>query len=136
MILTKKKPIHYLLLTGILPLLIWSVVIFSFSNRQKVAFVDNYTVSFFIFKTLHVLEYTVLYFLWVRVFHLLKIKNKYWWALLAIFLYGLSDEFHQSWIPGREGKIRDALVDSLGGFLGWYLIGKYQKLKQIILIEK
>jgi VanZ family protein len=35
-------------------------------------------------------------------------------AGLAAFLYGLSDEFHQSFVPGRDASIEDLLVDLLG----------------------
>ncbi len=33
-------------------------------------------------------------------------------------LYGLSDEWHQSFVPPREASLRDLVVDALGIFLG------------------
>ena len=33
-------------------------------------------------------------------------------------LYGLSDEFHQSFIPGRDADLLDVLADSVGALLG------------------
>src|SRR5699024_7627341 len=30
------------------------------------------------------------------------------------FLYAMSDEFHQTFIPGRSGEFRDVMIDSLG----------------------
>jgi VanZ family protein len=38
-------------------------------------------------------------------------------ALLCLF-YGLSDEFHQMFIPGRTAALDDVLVDAAGGLLG------------------
>jgi VanZ family protein len=36
----------------------------------------------------------------------------------ATVLYGLSDEFHQSFVPGRTADLDDILADSVGGFVG------------------
>lgn len=43
-------------------------------------------------------------------------------ALLAT-LYGLSDEFHQSFIPGRSAEVWDLLADGCGALLGAALTG-------------
>lgn len=40
-------------------------------------------------------------------------------TVLVTFLYGLSDEFHQSFIPGRFVSVGDVLADTCGGlFVG------------------
>jgi VanZ family protein len=39
-------------------------------------------------------------------------------AALGAALYGLSDEFHQSWVPGRFAELQDWIADALGGALG------------------
>ena len=39
-------------------------------------------------------------------------------AYLFCFLYACSDEWHQSFVPGRVGRFADVLVDSAGFFLG------------------
>jgi VanZ family protein len=36
----------------------------------------------------------------------------------AIAVWGTLDEIHQAWIPGRSMEAGDALVDTLGGFIG------------------
>ena len=36
----------------------------------------------------------------------------------ALAVWGTLDEIHQAWIPGRAVEAADALVDTLGGFLG------------------
>ncbi len=33
-------------------------------------------------------------------------------------LYGVSDEWHQSWVPGRDASARDVLADMVGSGLG------------------
>lgn len=39
-----------------------------------------------------------------------------WSALAVIFcmVYAISDEWHQSYVPGREGRALDVLIDSVG----------------------
>lgn len=48
------------------------------------------------------------------------------------FFYGLSDEFHQSFIPGRSPSLADILADSAGaallGFLWLRLQGRGRRL--------
>lgn len=33
-------------------------------------------------------------------------------------LYAITDEIHQTFIPGRSGEVRDVLIDSIGAFTG------------------
>ncbi|MGL5571515.1 VanZ family protein [Cetobacterium sp.] len=35
-----------------------------------------------------------------------------------VILYAISDEFHQSFIPGREASFKDVCIDTLGGISG------------------
>lgn len=35
-----------------------------------------------------------------------------------VILYAISDEFHQSFIPGREATFKDIVIDTLGGVSG------------------
>jgi VanZ family protein len=50
-----------------------------------------------------------------------------WWVALAMMLYGISDEFHQHFVPGRSVDAYDVLADAMGGLLGawtmYYLSG-------------
>lgn len=39
-------------------------------------------------------------------------------AVAAVSAYGISDEFHQSFIPGRLASVVDWLADTVGGVLG------------------
>jgi len=41
-----------------------------------------------------------------------------WWVAFAVMLYGVSDEFHQYFVPGRSVEVLDVLADALGGLLG------------------
>ena len=65
-------------------------------------------------KAAHVLEYAVLGFLlaWA-----LKGRRPGLAAGVAC-LFALSDEWHQSTVPGREGRVLDVAIDALGVVVG------------------
>lgn len=46
-------------------------------------------------------------------------------AVMVLFclLYGISDEFHQSFVPGRDSSAGDLLADTAGAFLAVVLWG-------------
>jgi VanZ family protein len=43
-------------------------------------------------------------------------------AFLLAALYGLSDEFHQSFIPGRKATLIDWVIDLAGAGLVWIVL--------------
>ena len=47
----------------------------------------------------------------------LTIMRRYWFqlGLLLIVIYGLLDEFHQSFVPSRTPSIYDSAIDVAGG---------------------
>lgn len=112
------------------PPVLWMVIIFFFSSRQRTQVSDVYTLNFLFYKSLHVLEYAALYFLLFRAF--LKnssnqtIRKHAWiWAFVIAILYAASDEIHQTFVPTREGRPRDVAIDTIGMFL-MYSYSKYK----------
>jgi VanZ family protein len=71
-------------------------------------------------KLLHSLEYAALGALLVPGFRLAGLSPR--GALLAAIavasLYGASDEFHQSFVPGRSADVLDWVADTLGATVG------------------
>lgn len=39
-------------------------------------------------------------------------------SIVFVLLYAVSDEFHQSFVPGRSAELRDVLIDTLAGTVG------------------
>ena len=79
-------------------------------------------------KLLHLLEYFVLGILLVRA---LALNFKYRSLEHLIFmvfvfggLYGLSDEWHQSFVPLRDSNLYDWMADSTGVLLGAAFLGQ------------
>lgn len=76
----------------------------------------------FLDKILHVTAYSLLGFLVFRALATGRMANKPNLVLIisVLFagLYGLSDEWHQSFVPGRSPEAADALADLIGGIIG------------------
>lgn len=138
-----KKTISFIVL------ILWMIVIFSFSsadankstgtsdkvittmieikdkitnnetpNNEKEIIVKNS--SFYIRKIAHITEYLILGFLMFNLLKQYSVTNIYYAIGLSI-LYSCTDEFHQLFISGRSGSIRDVLIDSIGILIGTYL---------------
>ena len=106
------------------PVLIWAIVIFSFSASPTNSVSEIHWQDFIVKKTAHIVEYGIFAFLLYRSFRLSHLEKKK--ALLYSFLisvtYGITDEFHQTFTPGRESRIRDVAFDTLGSALSLYFI--------------
>ncbi|MFC7395446.1 VanZ family protein [Scopulibacillus cellulosilyticus] len=76
-------------------------------------------IEFCIRKLGHISEYAALTFLLVCVFLITRISRKiaYMTGFLLSLLYALSDEWHQSFIPGRTGHLIDVFTFDLFGIL-------------------
>jgi VanZ family protein len=58
------------------------------------------------------------------------------YALVFAVLYGLSDELHQSFVPGRDPDVFDLMVDGIGACMGltvWMLIVHVRNTKLLTL---
>lgn len=107
-----------------LPPILWALVIFSFSSFTVGVSNEVYVKDFVVKKTVHMIEYAILSILIYRGFINYGLgKNKsLFLSLLFAGLYAVSDEFHQSFTPGREPKVRDVLIDLTGSFVALYVI--------------
>ena len=77
-------------------------------------------------KLLHLLVYLLFSILLFFSFHTSKgvfwQRNAYLFTLIIGIIYGLSDELHQGFVPGRQKDVFDFLADLLGVLLGLYVI--------------
>jgi VanZ family protein len=72
-------------------------------------------------KGAHIGEYALLMWLLARALQLSSIHDNtaLWAAVLLSLLYAVTDEWHQTFVPGREGTLRDVLIDGVG-IIGMY----------------
>ena len=105
-----------------LPALCCMALIFFLSSLSGSSLSNFGSLDVFIKKGAHITEYAILYFLLFRAFQSLMVTRKALIvsAVIAV-LYAISDEYHQTFVPLREGTVRDVLIDSIGIFL-MYLI--------------
>ncbi|APH18391.1 VanZ family protein [Clostridium botulinum] len=144
--MNKSKKLAYFI-----PSFIWMVIIFIFSNQpgessDKNNFfvadvltkgkidlfkhIDYNFLNFLIRKAAHITEYFILFMLLYYAFKKTFYKNLKIKAAIITILYACTDEFHQLFIPGREGKVRDVLIDSIGVFIGVFLIYTFEFIKE------
>jgi VanZ family protein len=93
------------------PLLLWFFPNLSESRLAAVHFLTR--------KAGHFTEYAVLAFLTRRAFitssHAFLRRNWFQLGLLLVVIYGLLDEFHQSFVPSRTASVYDSIIDIAGG---------------------
>lgn len=89
---------------------IWAAVIFTLSSIPTLPKSEIIWWDFLLKKTAHVIEYAILFLLLLRA---LGKKHATLIFIIAI-LYAFSDEFHQSFVPGRTSRLSDVGFDTLG----------------------
>lgn len=121
-----------------LPLLLWMSLIYFLSDQDKdqsrqtsewvLFFLDWLDIDlerfraaggvFAVRKLAHMTEYFILYQLAWRVAQLYLRGGQAWWLpWLGCVLYAATDEYHQTFVPGRGASPVDVGIDSLGALL-------------------
>jgi VanZ family protein len=104
-----------------LPPLAWMGLIYGLSSQSMLPELPD-TVAWYeavdtaLHKCAHMVAYGVLAWLYLRVLGLhfdpsatLRVVS-----IVAAMVYGLTDEYHQTFVPGREGRLSDVGVDTVG----------------------
>jgi VanZ family protein len=73
------------------------------------------TVDFVGRKIVHGTQYGLLWWLWLRAFGF----RSPWPAAAITLAYAATDEFHQTFVEGRHGTVRDVGFDALGIPVAW-----------------
>lgn len=137
-LLQKNKILYF-----ILPLL-WMLVIFAFSHQpatisdtQSGVFVeqlqawlpaaDSGFLTFIVRKSAHIFAYFVLGVLVLRALQQTDLARPMLWAVVICAIYAATDEFHQLFVPGRSGEVRDILIDTVAATVGVVAIRLFYK---------
>lgn len=124
-----------------LPPVIWGALIFSVSSGSVPKVSESSAVDFAAHKIAHMIEYAILGALIYRALRQEKIGKleAVIYAIIIAAFYGFTDEFHQSFTPGRTTRLRDVFIDTIGATTGilivWKLLPKMPK-KLLNLVKK
>ena len=115
-----------------LPVFVWAGVIFTFSSMPDLKSGLEEFWDFVFRKIAHMAEFMVLFVLLARAFGIpphqyiggggIRKKWSLLWALIISILYACSDEYHQLFVFGREGCIKDVGFDTVGVLIGYLLV--------------
>lgn len=124
MIMLNKKQ-KRLILFYWFPVLFWCAGMFFLSNIPSLRSELPDDWDLLLRKLAHITEYAVLTFLFYRAAsQSIGKRRAIAYAALFAFTFALSDEYHQTFISGRNGNGVDVTIDSLGIFFSVFLIDK------------
>lgn len=99
------------------------------SNKKKVIDKLNYPLR----KVAHASEYFIF-----TILILIALKNsgvkgnkRFIIALVICFAYACTDEYHQTFVNGRNGQFSDTLIDTFGGFISCLMYTFMMKINKI-----
>ena len=95
-----------------LPPLAWMAIIFAFSSQHGGGHLAGAEVV--LRKLGHVTGYLVLTLLLLRALRRAGVAMAVPTALVAALAYAVSDEWHQSFVPGRSAAAQDVAIDGIG----------------------
>lgn len=105
-----------------LPLILFCLVIYIQSANPSPGQIPSIP---FIDKVLHFIAYGIMGILFYRAYRTLRVgENMRLLILLSVVsatLYGISDEYHQSFVPFREADVMDVVADFFGSACGVFL---------------
>lgn len=103
-----------------LPVVVWCAVIFAFSAVPSLG-TGLGTWDLLLRKAAHLTEFAILGGL------LLRALPRPPAAFALGVLYAISDEIHQTFVPGRAGRPLDVAIDAVGvglGIIAWQQLGR------------
>ncbi len=140
----------YKKIISLIPVIIIMIAIFMFSSQTgeessevsgflstKIKEILNYFREYTFFENLeHIIRKSAHFIIYMSLGFFLSIHLKFYSLsdklqktvpLIICFLYAISDEFHQLFVPERSGQIKDVFIDTSGAFIGiviFYILNK------------
>jgi VanZ family protein len=115
----------------VLPPLAWMLLIYYLSNQPSLPQAHDPLVDVLLKKGAHMAEYAILLVLWWRAAarHFRQVPSDGFGHVSALaiawiltVLYAVSDEVHQTFVPGRNGRVLDVLIDAGGASLAFFTL--------------
>lgn len=115
----------------LVPIVLYCAAIFALSSLPRLP----ETVSWMPDKIGHVILYSGLGWLVARELKLRGVAAPYWlWVGSAVFClaYGITDEVHQYFVPGRSFQLGDLVADTAGGLIGGGVYSLWLKKTRVV----
>jgi VanZ family protein len=114
------------------PSLVLMLTIYILSSTPSDEMVDFGMYDFLIKKGAHMAGYGLLALGFLRGLGYQR-KHHILIVLLLVFLYAASDEFHQSFVPGRNASLLDVLIDTFGAVVA-LLLSRFDFLRRLVFL--
>lgn len=103
--------------------------IFVMSSRSELPHTPGVSIQFMAIAG-HFIAYGLLaiFVVWALRFEIRHYPNRAMIAFMVTLLYGMSDEFHQSFVPGRDASVGDLVVDGIGALVAltlFYFVSRW-----------
>ncbi|WHY85581.1 VanZ family protein [Neobacillus novalis] len=85
-------------------------------------------------KASHLTAFGIIAILLFQVFR--NFRYPYFLSWFLTFLYAITDEWHQSFVPGRTASFQDVLIDCLGAFIALLIAHSYTSRKRKTLQKR
>ena len=97
----------------------WMLFIFWLSSQPSLPSAPEPWQDIILKKTGHVLLYGILAILWWRALMTTHVEavQAFYVAFLMTTAYAITDEIHQTYVPGRHGRPLDVFIDVVGATL-------------------
>ena len=127
---SESTPVQSLLVNSLfrywLPTVLWMSLIFILSAQPSPPHHPNTLFDLILKKAAHMIEYGVLAFLLWRVLSRGRgtlSRSALATAFVVSVLYAASDEYHQTFVPGRNGTPADVGIDAVGALVALLVVG-------------
>ena len=116
-----------------MPLFIFCGFIFIQSSYPSPEYVITFALSD---KLMHVLAYAIMGILFFRAYGTMPVKKNLslltGLSIVSASLFGVSDEIHQYFVPGRSAELWDLIADVIGSISGVFLYRAWVAFKKPI----
>lgn len=102
-----------------LPAILVAGIIFALSSQSGATVSSNGDVDYLAHETAHFVIFSILCLAFYRA------TKSVFFSMILTILYGVSDELHQQFVPGRNGNLIDIAVDTFAAFFVGGILWKY-----------
>ncbi len=116
-----------------LPVIAVAGLIFLGSAQSDARISPDVTTDWVLRKIGHLAVYALLAFVTVSALRALRVPHVVTFTVLLGTLYAVTDEFHQSLVPGRSSLATDVLIDIGGLLIGlgtWLLLRRRNEIRR------